>query len=50
MLKRAIKHLKIGEDGEVHDENQYTCLISELRSPLDFSYVNSVVRADENRV
>ena len=30
MLKRAIKHLKIGEDGEVHDENQYTCLISDI--------------------
>ena len=30
MLKRAIKHLKIGEDGEIHDENQYTCLISDI--------------------
>ena len=30
MLKRAIKHLKIGEDGEVHDENQYTCLIRDI--------------------
>jgi len=30
MLKRAVQHLKVGNDGESHDENQYTRLISDI--------------------
>ena len=30
MLKRAVEHLKVGEDGESHDENQYISLIRDI--------------------
>ena len=30
MLRRAVEGLKIGADGEKHDENQYLSLISDI--------------------
>ena len=30
MLRRAVDSLKVGSDGERHDENQYLALISDI--------------------
>lgn len=46
MLKRAAQHLKVDENGESHDENQYTCLIKDiLRHGEEISSRNGGVKA-----
>ena len=30
MLKRAAQHLKVDDNGDYHDENQYTRLIKDI--------------------